>query len=163
MSGFWAVAQVAPQPFRRPGRLSTVEVRLGKAGFETYCPLTRSRDRVAPLFAGYLFVQVVEHWWSVRWTPGVVSVLMAGAQPARVQDRIIAELRGLEVGGFVRLPLPPRFRRGEAVRIANGQFCGLVGLYEGQSAREREIVLLEMFGRKVPVELGKMDQIQAAQ
>jgi transcription antitermination factor NusG len=161
---YWAVAQALPM---RGEQKSRAEIFLGHAGYETYCPRTRRRSRgkmiVEPLFAGYIFVRVIENWWTVRWTPGVTKLLMQCEKPAKLPNEFIDDLRSNERGGFIRLP--PRQHphvRGAQVRVLTGQFRGLIGLYEGQSSREREIVLLDMLGRKVPVELAVNDAIEIA-
>jgi transcriptional antiterminator RfaH len=145
---------------------SRAEIFLGHAGYETYCPRVKTRRHgeivITPLFAGYIFVRVAERWWEVRWTPGVIRVLMSCGKPAKMPDQFIDDLRSNERGGFVRLPPPPTpFLKGSRVRILTGQFRGLVGLYEGQSANERELVLLDLLGRMVPVLLGETDTIEA--
>jgi transcriptional antiterminator RfaH len=145
---------------------SRAEIFLGHAGYETYCPRIKKRSRgqtlVTPLFAGYVFVRVIDNWWTIRWTPGVTKLLMTCDRPARLPDEFIAELRSNERGGFVRLPPPPTlFLKGARVRVLSGQFRGMIGLYEGQSANEREMVLLDMLGRMVPVTLASVDAIEA--
>jgi transcription antitermination factor NusG len=144
---------------------SRAEIFLGHAGYETYCPRIKNRRGgeivIAPLFAGYIFVRVVENWWQVRWTPGVVRVLMCSERPAKLPDQFIDDLRRNERGGFVRLPQPMGlFVKGASVRVLAGQFRGFIGLYEGQSSRDREIILLDLLGRKVPVELAGTDAIE---
>ena len=57
---------------------------------------------------------------------------------------------------------PNSIARGARVRVLTGSFRDRVGLYQGQSAREREIVLLTLLGRMVPVELNRIDKIEAA-
>lgn len=166
---FWAVAQVCAQPPRRLRNAeprSRVELRLAEAGFETYQPLTKLRVcgeiRMAELFPGYLFVRVIEQWYTIRWTQGVRGVLMSNGRPAHLHDRIVEDLRRNEVGGFVQLKKQPSIISGQSVRVLTGQFRGHLGLYEGQSSREREIVLLSLLGRMVRVELTQQDRIETA-
>jgi transcriptional antiterminator RfaH len=76
-------------------------------GFETYCPRLREQRRHhgrkiitrPPLFPGYTFVMILAGWWSARWSPGVVRLIMDGEQPAHVPDAIISEIRSRERGG----------------------------------------------------------------
>jgi transcription antitermination factor NusG len=49
------------------------------------------------------------------------------------------------------------------VRINSGSFCGFTAIYQGMSPRDREIVLLEMFGRETRIELGAGDLVQSAE
>jgi transcriptional antiterminator RfaH len=151
-----------------PESATLAERMFSKIGNASYYPRTRMRragvTKIEPLFPGYIFVRIVADQWSaVRWTIGVVRMLMAGDRPAHLADKVIDELRRNESGGFVRLPAPPgEYRPGQPVRILTGSFRGLVGLYEGQTAQERERVLLDLLGRMVPVTLERTDRIEAA-
>src|SRR5260370_8657380 len=105
-------------------------------GFEVYAPRirvprARREDVTRPLFPGYCFVLVVLQWHAARWSPGVVRIVLDGAVPAKVPDRIIAELRERERGGVVQLPEAPRLRAGDRVRVLVGPFHGHLGLYAG--------------------------------
>jgi hypothetical protein len=46
-------------------------------------------------------------WHAARWSPGVVRIVLDGMVPAKVPDRVIAELRERERGGVVQLPEAP--------------------------------------------------------
>jgi transcription antitermination factor NusG len=157
LSGYWAVVQTEAQHER------LVRLLLMRASYETYMPRIRQRSRIALLFPTYLFVRVVARWYPVRWTPGVLHVLMDGERPARLGDDIIDQIRKREVGGFVRLPKRPTLRKGARVRVLSGQFCGHIGLYDGMAAKERERVLLDLLGRMVPVELARGDRVEPLQ
>jgi len=145
-------------------RERTAVEHLQRAGFVTYVPRIKIKkhgiERTPPLFPTYVFVQIERRWHDARWSPGVVRLLMDGDQPAKLQDCVMEEIRSREVGGFVKLKPPPKARKGERVRINGGRFDGHVGLYEGQTARERQRVLLEILGAWCPVELGAGDQVE---
>jgi transcriptional antiterminator RfaH len=103
---YWAVARL--QPHRERLALHC----LGLAGFTVYLPRLRS-ERVShgrrmeicpPLFPGYAFVSIEMQWSKARYAPGIVGLIMNGAGPARVPDRVVAEIRSREVGGLVELP-----------------------------------------------------------
>jgi transcription antitermination factor NusG len=131
-----------------------------RLGYQTYAPRIKHRGRIAWLFPTYLFVQAVERWYPILWTPHVVRLLMTGDRPACLHDKIITAIHNREKGGFVRLPSAgPRLKKGQNVRISNGSFTGQIGLYEGMSSHERAKVLLELLGRKVAVELPQNDLI----
>ena len=91
-------------------------------------------------------------------------MMFTGDKPARVQDNEIAALRAREdANGFVVLPPPERFRRGQMVRIEAergrdaGAFNFFTGLYDGMDEQQRECVLLNMLGRKVRVTVPARD------
>ena len=151
MPAFWGAVRSLPR------REAFADERLKAAGFETFLPLTQTKRGGAPLFAGYLFARVVEQWRVINSTLGVLCLVRTGDCPAKVPDAEIARLRSMIVGGYIRLPeapAPPARRKiaiGAKVRVTGGPFCGLSGLYAGQSTRERELVLLRVLGSQRPV------------
>jgi transcriptional antiterminator RfaH len=145
---FWSVAQTESQ------REHIAAQFLQRDEFEIYLPkiLIRHgvRERVAPLFPGYLFVEIIERWWSVRWTAGVVRLLMVDDHPARVPSAMMDAIRKREGrDGLVRLPKPRGLICGDAVRIVRGNFEGRLGVYQGQSGAQRSRILLDLLGREV--------------
>jgi len=149
---YWSVVQVESQCEH------IVRLLLMRAKYETYMPRIRVHGRVAPLFPGYLFVRIVDRWYPVMWTAGVVRLLMSADQPARLPEKTMIEIRKREVGGFVKLPAPTnRLRKGQHVRITRGSFEGQTALCEGMSGKDRVWVLLNLMGQKVPVELPGRD------
>jgi transcriptional antiterminator RfaH len=81
-------------------------------------------------------------------------LVLDGDRPAKVPDRVIADLRSRERNGLVEVPPPPGFRRGDKVRIVRGPLSGLEGLVEGLRPQQRIEILLAVLGR---VELAKRD------
>ena len=153
---YWSVAQTQVM------RESTATDNLEREGFTVYAPriklVERGRLRIVPLFPGYIFVQIAEHWWPIVTTVGVVRLLRQGEQPAKLGDGFVTALQRRERDGFVRLPkAPPRLNKGDTVRVLRGTFAGHLAIYDGMTAKERELVLLEFLGRKVRLELPPAD------
>jgi transcriptional antiterminator RfaH len=150
---YWACVQLEPHRERLALHcLSAVN------GFEIYSPRIRvarvpREDITRPLFPGYAFVLIVLQWHAARWSPGVVRIVLDGMVPAKVPDRVIAELRERERGGVVQLPEAPGLRDGDRVRVTRGPFTGLSGLYSGQSSRQRIEILLTLLGGQQRVTL----------
>ena len=156
---YWAVVRSAPNH----ERLAAEGVAL--VGFETFIPRIRvktgARWRTTPLFGSYFFVRIIDRWRVLERTAGVLSVVKFGAAPARCPDSEIAKLiTRTDADGIIRLtsrsPSPPPrriFTPGAAVAITDGPFRGLSGVYAGMSARERELVLLNVLGAQRPVEV----------
>lgn len=140
---YWAVARI------RPRREELATNRLEAAGFEVFAPKTAH----GPLFPSYLFVRIVDRWWRVDRTLGVLGLIKSGEIPAKCPDAEIAKIQSqIDARGLVRLSTLPRRKTipaGARVRITGG----LTGLYAGQTAQERELVLIELLGRQVPVKL----------
>jgi transcriptional antiterminator RfaH len=143
---YWAVAQTEAQQERAAQHF------LGLSGFESYCPRVRVTRRnhgrqivsKPPLFPSYVFVEVLNGWWSARWCPHVVRLILNGMTPAVVPDHVIAEIQSRERNGLVELPA--RFRPGDRVRILQGPLTNHVGLFQGMKPRERIEVLLAILG-----------------
>jgi transcriptional antiterminator RfaH len=156
--GYWSIVQTHSQRERLAAE------QLAQRGFHVYLPKIRITTKLGgrrvhslvPLFPSYLFLRIDRVWYPVLSTVGVLRVLRnADREPARLDDEIINEIRGREVRGIIKLPKPVRI--GDRVRIVRGSFRDHVGVYEGMSGKERERVLLDLLGRKVPVELDPED------
>ena len=78
---------------------------------------------------------------------------MDGITPAAVPDTVVTSLKAREVNGLIELPPPPRFQRGDRVRVLHGPLAGQVGLFAGMKPRERVAVLLTLLGSSRRVEL----------
>jgi transcription elongation factor/antiterminator RfaH len=148
---FWSVVQTETQ------RENVAAHFLQQGGFETYLPKIKAQQRIVPLFPAYLFVRVIDHWYDINNTIGVVQLLHAGDQPAKLKDKIVDSIKSRERGGIVKLPDPNRLRPGQQVRIKRGSFEGHCGIYQGMSGKQRERVLLELLGRSVPVDVATAD------
>jgi transcriptional antiterminator RfaH len=154
---YWACAQLEAN--RERLALHCLSLR----GFQVYVPRLRVKSTTparktsvhAPaLFPGYAFVLIELQWHAARWSPGILRLVLDGDRPAKVPDKVIAELKGRERNGLVELPLPPDLQRGDTVLIVCGVFSGQLALFEGQRPHERVAVLLQLLGR---VELAKSD------
>ena len=159
---FWTVAQTESQ------REHVAAKFLEQATFEIYLPkvLIRNgaRDRVAPLFPGYVFVAIIDQWWPVRWTTGVLKLLMVNDRPAEVSEVLMRDIRKREgKDGLVRLPKPrPRgLLPGDPVKVTRGSFADRFGVYQGQSGAQRSKILLNWLGREVRVEIATADVARA--
>jgi transcriptional antiterminator RfaH len=156
---FWAVARTAPNR----ERLAYENVAL--RGYELFVPRIRTRVggqwKTASLFPCYLFVRVVDRWRAIERSPGVLSLIKFGETPARCPDEEIGGLiERSDRDGIIRLNARPTspsprhdFTPGAAVAIADGPFRGLNAIYAGQTAHEREIILLTILGAARPAEI----------
>jgi transcriptional antiterminator RfaH len=133
-------------------------------GVEAFCPRVEVVHRRAgrrvialePLFPSYLFVRM-DHdgpvWARIIWTPGVRGVLGTGERPLPVPRDVVASIQERAAPlGFIRVDLP--FAPGMPVRVLDGPFAGLQGLFERPTSREGRVrVLLQILDRCTPVEL----------
>ena len=138
-------------------------LHLSRQGFRAYLPHylaqrshARRHDWVEkPLFPGYLFVHLDlgrDRWRAVYSTVGVRSLVSAGGQPLAVPIEVIEEIRAREDSrGFVLLGSGRAFHRGDRVRFTEGPFVDVTGLFDSRSDEERVVVLLDLLGGQVRV------------
>lgn len=129
-----------------------------------------------PYFPGYLFVGIppdMNVGWAINKisnTYGVHRVLhLTPERPFLLPSRVICELmakgRQDSEGGWIMAgpPIPSNcamFRVGETVRVCSGPFSGFNGdIRELLDKKGAASVLIDIFGRKTPTELG-FDQIE---
>jgi transcription antitermination factor NusG len=161
---FWAVVQVVAT------HESAVAERIEKRiGYKTLVPRARFRvkgkPKIGAVFPGYLFTCLEDEWYSVKWTVGVLRVLLTGERPAVMPDDEIDKMTAaMARTGIMKLPKPPPPTGkapdiGAPVKILTGTFRGLPAIYEGMNAHERQMVLLDFLGRRSRVELEEGDRV----
>ena len=163
----WYVVQTRPRDEMRARR------HLAQQGFEVYLPCFTKKCRHArrtqmvatPLFPGYLFTRLDmarDRWRSINGTVGVNRLICHGDHPSPVPDGIVDDLRACEdERGMLPLASLPVLERGARVRIVDGAMSDHIGIYERMTESERIVILLDLLGRAVRVEL-PMDAIDAA-
>lgn len=114
------------------------------------------------LFPGYMLIEMElspETFRFVMKTPKVIKFL-GGKEPAVLSqkevDRIFSQIRGERA-----LPVEKsEFNIGSEIDIKDGPFAGFVGIIEKvDDENERLTVMVSIFGRLTPVEIG-FDQIK---
>ncbi len=144
---------------------ATAAGHLRRQGFDAYVPMFKKTRRHArktdvvrrPLFPRYIFVRMdlqSDQWRKVRSTVGVVSLVSAGDRPMPLDDAVVAAIKAREDSdGCVRVNAPDSFQRGQPVRVSDGPFVDQYGLFDGVTDSERVIVLLNLLGREVRVQV----------
>jgi transcriptional antiterminator RfaH len=149
----------------KPAAEGTARSNLERQGYEVYFPqLARTvrrvgarKDTVAPLFPRYVFVRVIEGSQSlspIRSTLGVANVVRFGFDYAVVPLEVIRDLKAHAdpITGLHRLK-PQALARGAQVRIADGAFRGLEGVFERGLGADRVLVLLTLLGQSTSVDV----------
>lgn len=134
---------------------------LGQQGYECYLPvlsIEKLRGSVLAvadeaLFPRYLFVRLgqgesAKSWSPIRSTKGVSRLVSFGSIPAKVDDRIVDFLKAQEA--LHRSPVP-MFDQGERVRVAEGAFAGIEGVFQMLDGDRRAMVLIELLSKPVSV------------
>lgn len=142
-----------------PHQEARAEANLRQQGYRAWLPsIKRSRRHarridsvLAPLFPGYLFVELdleQETWWSINGTFGVRRLISHGDRPAPVPTGFMDALRHtLDADGLVAVPEP--LAPGQKVRILAGPFVDCVGTLLFLAAKNRVALLLSVLGREV--------------
>jgi transcriptional antiterminator RfaH len=129
-------------------------------GFECYLP-TLAVEKikqgvlsivVEPMFARYLFIQLDDSgsgrsWSPIRSTKGVSRLVTFGGEAAKVADDLIVALRAraaLEAAQPRRL-----FTQGMRVRMTEGPFADVEGIYQIADGERRAMVLIELLNKPV--------------
>lgn len=154
----------------KPRAESIARAQLERQGFRIYYPQllkparVRGRwlDRIEPLFPRYLFLALDNSKQSlalVRSTVGVTDVVRFGDEYATVTHEVIEELmrRADPQTGLHSLEQPV-FRRGGHVRILEGPFERLKGVFERYEGKVRALILLDLLGRATCVRV-PLDQL----
>lgn len=156
----------------KPRQETLAQQQLEQQGYPCYLPtllvekVRQGALSVAqePLFPRYLFIRLGEEasarsWGPVRSTRGVSKLVMFGQQPARVSDALIAALQAQEAAMQVQ---PQRFfEAGDRVRLENGVFSGVEGIFQLAEGERRVMVLIELLSRPVlvPVDPGNLRKL----
>ena len=104
------------------GREDYAAQHIQRARLECLVPKIETRTSVIPLFAGYLFCNVIDGRWRViATTIGVIALIRFGEYPARVPDREIEAIKArMDSTGVIKLPPEPpahRYKRGDRVKV----------------------------------------------
>ena len=155
----WYAAYTQPTAERR------AVGHLRRQGFDAYLPLCRTIRRHArreetvlrPLFPRYVFVALdleVDRWRSVNGTMGVSRLVSHGERPAALPGGVVEGLRISEIDeDVVPLSRLVLFDRGAKLRVLDGAFAGQTGVYHSMSEAERVVLLFDLIGREVRVEI----------
>ena len=117
------------------------------------------------VFPGYLLVRMIlddDSWYAVRNTPGVTGFVAGNAQkPTPLSRREVERFLGVQEEEEKTKPrFKPEWEVGEQVRVVTGPFADFNGVIEEINIdQQKVVVLVNIFGRDTPVELG-FDDIQ---
>jgi len=113
------------------------------------------------VFPGYVLVEMIvtdDSWYVVRNTPGVTGFVGAGTKPIPLREqetKVILRQMGIEEPKQkIDLTID------QNVKVSSGPFENFVGkVIEINQDKQKIKVLISMFGRETPIELG-FDQIE---
>ena len=117
----------------------------------------RKRSRGKAFFPGYILIEAemddeVKNF--IRSVPSVVSFVGPKGNPVPLREDEVERFvgKGEEVGEVERVDVP--FRVGDSVKVIDGPFADFSGIVqEVNSGKMKLKVMINIFGRKTPVEL----------
>jgi transcription antitermination factor NusG len=137
-------------------------------GYDNYLPTYKSKrrwsDRIVeterPLFPGYVFCRFDPKLrLPILTTPGVVSVVGFGNEPAAIEEAEIEAVQAVLNSGLHTEPCP-FLREGQHIRVTKGALTGLEGLLVRKKSEWRMVVSVSMLQRSISVEIDR-DWIEA--
>ena len=116
-------------------------------------------------FPGYVLVRMYmddDSWYAVRNTPNVTGFVGSGTKPSPLSRKEVERILGVEKDEGAKKDKPtfkPGWEVGETIRVVEGPFADFNGIIENINIDQSKVrVLVDIFGRETPVELG-FDQI----
>jgi transcriptional antiterminator RfaH len=150
----WYLIHTKPRQERR------ALLNLEQQGYQCYLPtlqaerLRQGMLEVADeaLFPRYLFIRLgqgdsAKSWGPIRSTVGVSRLVSFGKEPAKVSESLINILQAQE--NSVRIEPKRLYKAGERVRLTEGAFAGLEGVYQMADGEHRAMVLIELLSKSV--------------
>ncbi len=114
------------------------------------------------MFPGYLLVRCDlddDSWYVIRNTPGVTGFVGPGTKPTPLSRKEVETFLQVPVEGDEEAPRKPKasvgFDVNQAVRVLTGPFADFPGTIAEINVDQQKVkVLVDIFGRETPVELG---------
>jgi transcriptional antiterminator RfaH len=159
----WSVAYSHPNQERK-----AVD-HVAQIGLDLFFPRIQTRKSVhgkrqwieEPLFPRYFFVCVSDQWHALLSAVGVAGVIMFGGKPARVPEKVVADIKYRCNRDGVYVPYRFRFQTGQRVRVERGALKGHFGIYRGMRSEDRADVLINMLGAVVHASFMEGDLVEA--
>lgn len=116
----------------------------------------RKKSRVKAFFPGYILIEAEmddEVKSFIRSVPSVVSFVGPKGNPVPLREDEVERFIGkVEESGVERIDVP--FRVGDSVRVIDGPFTDFSGIVQEVNSEKMKLkVMINIFGRKTPVEL----------
>ena len=118
-------------------------------------------------FPGYVLVRMDlddTTWYEIRNTPSIIGFVGSGKRPIALSRREIERILGSNEVEEIKKESPkfkPDFEVGETVRVTTGPFADFNGIIEEINLDQSKVtVLVNIFGRETPVELGFIDIVK---
>jgi transcriptional antiterminator RfaH len=142
----------------KPRAEATAQEHLARQGYDCLLPRVKRvlrnaaglKTRIESLFPNYLFLRADTERVSlapVRSTRGAIGLVRFGAEPVRVPDGVIDNIKSRidADDGLVRLTTPD-FAPGQGIRVMDGPLVGWEGVFLSEEGIGRVRLLLQLLG-----------------
>ncbi len=158
--------------YTKPRAEFIAQENLQRQGYTTYLPLIRTTRRrrsryissIEAMFSRYLFIELnctTDNWAPIRSTTGVSNMVRFSGLPIAVPLQLINFFRASENEEGLLLLEEKTFNPGDKVRIIDGVFEGLRGIFQAKTSKERVCVLLNIAGQYTRVNISKHELMYA--
>lgn len=131
------------------------EVLIPSARLKHMFEMEDSKD--AQLFPGYVLIEMEAGPRTIRLVTSSLRVIkfLGGKEPVAISKKEIERIIGQMKGEVAVATKKSEFTVGSEIDITDGPFAGFVGIIEKiDEENERVTVMVSIFGRMTPVELG---------
>jgi len=141
--------------YTKPRQEKTARENLERQNYTVFLPQiwnkpkNRPRQSV-PMFPRYLFIQLdqtTDNWGPIRSTIGVISVVRFGMKPVAIPEAILGAIQARQDQTGIVEYIGHEFGKGQRIRVKEGVFQGIEGLFLAKSGGERVAVLLDIMGQ----------------
>ncbi len=152
--------------YTRPKNEKKICFYLRQKGIVSFLPMTteirqwsdRKKRIKLPLFPNYIFVHINEKQLGcIDDISGAIRFIGIGKKPSVIPDKVIESLQKIESKKTSVEEL--KFFKGEKVRIANGDFIGVEGVFIRKGMKKLLAIEVEIMNRVVMIELD-MNQVR---
>lgn len=131
------------------------EILIPSAKLKQVFDMQETKD--SQLFPGYVLIEMEALPATIKLVNSSMRVLkfLGGKEPVALSKREIERIIGQMKGEVAVAPKKSEFTVGSEVDITDGPFAGFVGIIEKiDEENERVTIMVSIFGRMTPVELG---------
>lgn len=152
--------------YTKPRQEQVALLNLERQAFECYLPMVeifgqnrtaRSKVRNEPLFPRYLFLNADPQQQSldvIRSTRGASGLVRAGCELIKIPEAVISGLKARMHSASGLIPLDPTgLNSGDKVRVCDGPFTALEGVFKEPQGQARSLLLLDILGREAAVNI----------
>ncbi len=155
----------------KPKQEARAKEHLENQGVECFYPTIeiekivrgKRQKRLEPLFHNYIFIKLDDAdsaWSKIRSTRGVRDFVRFGKDIAKVPVLLIKKIKK-DTANFDPDTLESNVPKpGDKVRVTEGAFKDLEGIYRTKNGEERSIILLDLLSQSVEIEVSNRDVIK---